>query len=77
MKEIVNNIVQRIENLKANLIEESFESKYQKIREIFKKFDENKLYEFIEISLDIRNQPEPFNLGDIIKGIKIILNQKN
>ena len=70
MKEIVNNIVQRIENLEANLIEERVESKSQKIREIFKKFDENKLYEFIEFCLDIRNQPEPFNLGDIIKGIK-------
>ena len=55
MKEIVNNIVQRIENLEANLIEERVESKSQKIREIFKKFDENKLYEFIEFSLDIRN----------------------
>ena len=55
MKEIINNIVQRIENLEANLIEERVESKSQKIREIFKKFDENKLYEFIEFSLDIRN----------------------
>ena len=54
-KEIINNIVQRIENLEANLIEERVESKSQKIREIFKKFDENKLYEFIEFSLDIRN----------------------
>ena len=36
MKEIVNNIVQRIENLEANLIEERVESKSQKIREIFK-----------------------------------------
>ena len=25
----------------------------------------------------MRNQPEPFNLDDIIKGIKIILNKKN
>ena len=55
MKEIINNIVQRIENLEVNLIEERVESKSQKIREIFKKFDENKLYEFIEFSLDIRN----------------------
>ena len=55
MKEIVNNIVQRIENLEVNLIEERVESKSQKIREIFKKFDENKLYEFTEFSLDIIN----------------------
>ena len=54
-KEIINNIVQRIENLEANLIEERVESKSQKIPEIFKKFDENKLYEFTEFSLDIRN----------------------
>ena len=54
-KEIINNIVQRIENLEANLIEERVESKYQKIREIFKKFDENKLYEFTEFNLDIKN----------------------
>ena len=55
IKEIINNIVQRIENLEANLIEERVESKSQKICEIFKKFDENKLYEFTEFSLDIRN----------------------
>ena len=55
MKEIINNIVQRIENLEANLIEERVESKSQKIREIFKKFDENKLYEFTEFNLDIKN----------------------
>ena len=77
MKEIVNNIVQRIEKMEAKLIEERAESKAEKIEEILEKFDEDKLYEFSEFIVDMRNQPEPFNLDDIIKGIKIILNKKN
>ena len=77
MKEIVNNIVQRIEKLETKLIEERAESKAEKIEEILEKFDEDKLYEFSEFILDMRNQPEPFNLDDIIKIIKIILNKKN
>ena len=77
MKEIVNNIVQRIEKLEAKLIEERAENKVEKIGEILEKFDEDKLYEFSEFIIDMRNQPEPFNLDDIVKGIKIILNKKN
>jgi len=77
MKEIVSNIVQRIEKLEAKLIEERAENKAEKIGEILEKFDEDKLNEFSEFIIDMRNQPEPFNLDDIIKGIKIILNKKS
>ena len=39
MKEIVNNIVQRIEKLEAKLIEERAENKVEKIGEILEKFE--------------------------------------
>ena len=77
MREIINNIVQRIEKLETKMIEERAENKAEKIEEFLAKFDDDKLYEFSEFILDMRNQTEPFNLDDIIKGIKIILNKKN
>ena len=77
MRDIVNNIVQRIEKLETKMIEERAENKADKIQEFLEKFNEDKLVEFSEFIIDIRNQPEPFNLDDIIKGIKIIFNKKN
>ena len=77
MKEIINNIIHRIEKLETKMIEERAENKAEKIAEYLDKFDESKLAEFSEFIIEIRNQPEPFNLDDIIKGVKIIANRKN
>ena len=76
MRNIINNIVQRIEKLEMKLIEERAQNKAEKIEIYLEKLEEEKLYEFSEFILDMRNQNEPFNLDDIFKGIKIILNKK-
>ena len=77
MREIINKIIHRIEKLETKMIEERAENKAEKIAEYLEKFDEEKLAEFAVFIIELRNQPEPFNLDDIIKGVKIILNKKS
>jgi DNA repair exonuclease SbcCD ATPase subunit len=72
MKDIIQNIIQRIEKLERKVYTYQVEHKMEKIEEYLEKFDENKLYEFAEFIVGLRNQSEPFDLDIIIKGIKLI-----
>jgi len=75
MKDVIKNIIQRIEKLEAKVFTNQIEHKAEKIEEYLEKFDKNGLYEFAEFIIGLRNQNEAFNLDHILKGIKII-NQK-
>ena len=72
MKNIINNIIQRIEKLESKIFNNEVEHKVEKIEEYLEKFDEKGLYEFAEFIIGLRNQNESFNLEHIIKGVKLI-----
>ena len=44
-----------------------------RIEDFIERFDEEGLYEFADFINDLRGQNEPFNLEQIIKGAKLIL----
>ena len=58
MKDVIKNIIQRIEKLEAKLFTNQIENKAEKIEEYLDKFDENGLYEFAEFIIGLRNQKE-------------------
>ena len=48
-----------------NILNNLTGNKTEKIGELIDKFNVEKLFKFCEFILDMRNQPQPFNLDDI------------
>ena len=65
----------RIKKLKSKIEKmerEKIENKANSIFDIIDKMNENELYEFADFILYLRNMNDPFNLDDIMNGIKIL-----
>ncbi len=73
MRNIINDIVKRVEALESQAIIDKVENKMIRIEDFIERFDEEGLYEFADFINDLRGQNEPFNLEQIIKGAKLIL----
>ena len=73
MRNIINDIVKRVEALESQSIIDKVENKMIRIEDFIERFDEEGLYEFADFINDLRGQNEPFNLEQIIKGAKLIL----
>ena len=73
MRNIINDIVKRVEALESQAIIDKVENKMIRIEDFIETFDEEGLYEFADFINDLRGQNEPFNLEQIIKGAKLIL----
>jgi chromosome segregation ATPase len=73
MKNIMKNIIQRVEKLETEVHVNKAEYKAERIEDFMEKFDEEGLYEFAEFINGLRSQNEPFNLNQVIEGVKLIL----
>ena len=62
-----------MEALESQSIIDKVENKMIRIEDFIERFDEEGLYEFADFINDLRGQNEPFNLEQIIKGAKLIL----
>ena len=73
MKNIMKDIIQRVEKLESQVLIDKAEGKVARIEDFLERFDEEGLYEFAEFINDLRGQNEPFNLDQVIQGVKYIL----
>ena len=76
MKKQMNNVLGRIKNIE-NEIEimkkEQIEEKAKTIFDYIENMNDDELYEFAQLIIDLRNMEKPYDLNKVIEGIKMIL----
>ena len=75
MKKQMNEVLERIKKIEERM--EKYErgiiqNKADKIIDYLDKMNNNGLYEFANFILDLRNIDRPFNLENILNGVKLI-----
>ena len=79
MKYKMGEVMERIKKIESKIEKmerEKIQAKANSIFDLMEKMDENELYEFAEFILYLRNMPDPFNLDDLVKGIKLLKEKK-
>ena len=72
MKDTLTRI-KKIENELGKIKIEKIEDKAAIILELLENMEEDEIYEFANFIIELRNMKEPFNLDDIMKGEKLII----
>ena len=77
MKNIMKDIIKRVEKLETQSYIDRAENKVARIEDFMEKFNEESLYEFADFIIGLRKQNEPFELNQVIEGAKYILEKQN
>ena len=76
MKKQMSDVLIRIKKIEdeiEKMKKEQIEEKTKTIFDYIENMDDNELYEFANLIIDLRNMEKPYDLNKVIDGIKMIL----